>query len=173
MLRSTSRTLTITALAAILSVASYAALWYLIGDRLERAAAQNILRAQSLARGLELSALEKMITDTHADRMRLVDFVVTDDKLTEFLALVESTVRSQGLEASTRAVEIEAGTGGPFEMLKLTIAADGDYEALKRLIVLLETMPYQIDMRSVSLSRGSANSWSGVFMFAVTKLRTP
>jgi hypothetical protein len=162
-----------TALACVLAAAAYASLWYLIGEKLERAAAQNVLQAQSLARGLELSTLEKTLADTRADRTRLKDFVVTDDKLTEFLALVEGAVRSQGLKASTRAVEIEPGDGGPFETLKLTVAAEGDYEALKRLIVLLETMPYQIDMRSVRMDRSSADVWAGVFTFAVTKARTP
>lgn len=173
MLRSTSRILIATSAAFILAIAMYALLWFLIGQKLERASAAHVIRAQSLARSLEISNLEKTLAETEADRERLKDFVVTDESLTEFLALVEGAVRSQGLKATTRAVEIEAGDGGRFEQLALTIAADGDYESQKRLIVLLETMPFRIDLRSVRLDRGVGSDWSGVYTFAVTKERTP
>jgi hypothetical protein len=172
MLTSTTRILTATVIAFLCALAAYALLWYLIDRNLDRAASENALRAQSFIRGLELSGLEKTLADTAKDRARLASFVVTDDGITEFLALVEGAVRSQGLTASTRAVEIEPGEGR-FESLKLTIAANGGYDELKRLIVLLETMPFSIDMRTVRLDRASGNEWTGVFTFAVTKERSP
>lgn len=168
MLKTTSRILIATALACVLACAAYALLWYLIGQKLELAAAQHTARAQSLARHIELSMIEKTVNETASERARLADFVVTDDRITEFLALVEGAVRSQGLTASTRAVEIKPGDQR-FESLKLTIAASGLYDALKRLIVLLETMPFQIAIESVRLDRGAAEQWTGVFTFSVTK----
>jgi hypothetical protein len=169
MSETTIRTALIAALVLIASLLAYGGLWYLLENKRMTVETRAAERASSSSEQLELATLKAALVDTAADRARLRELIVTDDRLTEFLALVEGGARAQGLVAETRSVDI-VKPGGPFEELRVVLEAEGSYGSLRQLVDLFETMPFHIDMETIALDR-EGDGWRGVFTFSVTKER--
>jgi hypothetical protein len=170
MSKSTLHTFILAAIALFCAMAVYGVLAYVVVGKRALATSRATDRATLGSRQLELATLKAALVETAEDRAALHEFIVTDDRLTEFLALVEGSARAQGLKASTRSVDI-VRPAGPFEELHVVLEAEGSYEGLKRLIALFETMPFHIDMEDIAIDR-SDDVWHGVFAFSVTKERT-
>jgi len=170
MSKRTTRIAFLAALALMLAILMYGALAYLVAAKSELVMTRAEGRVSSGARHLQLAALKDALTATAADRAGLRALIVTEERLTEFLALVEDSARSQGLIATTRSVDI-TGPEGRFEELRVVLDARGSYEGLKGLVLLFETMPFHIDMENIALDRGEGGIWQGIFTFRVTKER--
>jgi hypothetical protein len=166
----TTRTAILAALALLASLLAYGGLWYLLESKRVTVETRATQRASSSSRQLELATLKATLVDTAEDRARLREIIVADDRLTEFLALVEGGARAQGLVAETRSVDI-VDPQGPFEELRVVLEADGSYDSLRDLILLFETMPFHIDMETIAFDRDQGATWHGVFTFRVTKER--
>lgn len=160
----------IAAISLMGAILVYAALSYLVAAKRDLVIARAEGRVSSGARQLELAGLKDALASTAADRARLRELIVTDEHLTEFLALVEDGARAQGLVATTRSVDI-TGPEGRFEQLRVVLDARGSYAGLKALVLLFETMPFHIDMEDIALDQGQGGVWQGIFTFSVTKER--
>ena len=86
--------------ALIAALVVYGALWYLFTQSLKNAASGSTERARTNAQQLEILALEKLVEETAEQRAQLDALIVTDDRLTEFLELVEYSI--EDLDDSTR-----------------------------------------------------------------------
>lgn len=161
----------IAAIALLGAILMYAGLGYLVAAKRDLATARAEGRMSSGARQLELAALKDALTATAGDRARLRELVVTEERLTEFLAFIEDGARAQGLVATIRSVDV-AESAGRFEELQVVLDARGSYPNLKKLVLLFETMPFHIDMKNIALDSGQGGVWQGIFTFSVTKERT-
>lgn len=170
MTTTTIRALVVAAIALLVALSAYGALSYMITKRAETVATEGETRSQARSRQLELAALERLLEESAADRATLNEHVVMNDGLTAFLALVEDAARSIGLSASTQSINIEKPDGA-FEQLRVVLSADGSYTALKQLVMLIETLPYRVDVQEVALEREGGAAWHGIITFSVTKER--
>ncbi len=155
----------------------YGVFWYMVFLRENESRTHAEERARAQARVQEIQHLTTLVTDTEHDRAVLNQYVVADADVTTFLALVEQTGRDVGLVIETQSVTIENGVDGSlFETLVLSFEVRGGYTKVIRFLELIETMPYQIGVRSVALDRTGEESaldtvWRGVFTISVTKAK--
>ncbi len=173
----TSRTLRNTILAVsalVLSMALYGGVWYMLQQSETTVRERITEQAESATQEATLSKLEKVSVETEADRAELHSYILKDDGASDFLELLEKTARSQGLTPTTRSVQIEAIKGNAsFEALSLSLEVNGSYEGVSAMLTLLESLPYQSEIRSVSLDRtegaDGSSMWRGTFILRVIK----
>lgn len=148
----------------------YGGLWHLVDKKRALAGLRATERMTLSTKQLEVATLKSTLVETSKDRAALGELIVTDDRLTEFLALVESGARAQGLRATTRSVDI-VKPQGPFEELRVVLDVEGSYEGLRRLVMLIEVMPFHVDIEDISFDRREGSEWHGIITFSVTKER--
>lgn len=154
----------------MLSLCAYGGTWYAVSLREATMHAELGRQEEELAQRENGSALALVFEDTVVERAKLQDYVVSRDDATTFLELVEGAGRAQGLAVNTTSVTIEAlPQTDIFEALVVALTVTGSYKDVKTMLALLETMPLQVKVRSVSLSREGGDSWRGAFVIDVTK----
>lgn len=159
----------------VVGAGSYGGIWYLLRmseAKVETYAAQH---AQAEAKRSEITALERLYAETQLDRVALRTFVIEKDGVADFLELIEGIARRHGLEPTTRSLAVEEVPHFPeFEALALTLEVGGAYEHIVTMLPIIEALPYQAEIRSVSLERSGTSEtgddlWRGVFMLRVSK----
>lgn len=168
MSKATRRTCILAVSVLLFALLLYTGLLHLVEKKRALAGARATERTTVGARQLEVATLKSALVETSEDRAALGELIVTDDRLTEFLALVESGARAQGLRATTRSVDI-VKPQGLFEELRVVLDVEGSYEGLRRFVTLIETMPFHVDIEDISFDRREGTQWNGIITFSVTK----
>ncbi len=157
----------------VLSCGAYGGLWYAIVLRTNQVYERMNGEATKVERQKSLAALTKALAGTKEDREALQQFIITDDQVTDFLGLVESSARSQGLSISTKSVTVAPlSEDTSFDSLSLTLEVAGPFLRVSTFLSLLETLPFQTRIDSVSLERTSdkeGDLWKGIFILQATK----
>ena len=173
----TSRTrhiLILTGLALIGAIGVYGAAWFFLERSADTIREYDAARMEAMVQEQELRQIESLYADSAKDRETLRAFVIGKDGVFEFLELIEGVSREQGLSPSTRSVQVEKSEGGDrFEVLSLTLEVTGAYGDIKALLPIIESLPYQVEVRSVSLEQSVRNDeqggWRGVIVLRVSK----
>ena len=128
--------------------------------------------AKQQAYAQELSSLKRLVLETEPERLEMVSYVLHDDQVIDFLALLKTIGDEQGVTLNTRSLEVLAGTG-QFETLSLVVTAEGSYEGVLHILKLFEHLPYQSSIVSTVVQRKEevGGLWSGDFALHITKLK--
>lgn len=159
---------TIALITCVLSVAVLCVLYYAILQKEAAYYEQVAQRALGRATDRQLASLVNLVGDTQAERTELISYVLPSDGVISFLALIEDLGAEQGLVTETKSITVEPLSKKDFESLTLTLEVRGTYERVQHMLDLIETLPYQIDINTVSI-RAEGNVWVGSFDLQVTK----
>jgi len=122
----------------------------------------------------ELSSLVRLVEGSAEEREELSLYVLNDDDVIDFLALVGDVAKEQGASIEIKSIEEEA-LNESFDELKIRIFFEGRHESVLKTLTLLESLPYQsrvtlADMKSVS-AEGSIDHWEGGVTVYVIKYK--
>ena len=158
------------------SVAVYGGGWYMVHEREAALRTQLEEQQRRAERDRDYTSLQKLYADSQADREKLRTFVVGADGVADFLELFEGAARRAGLNPTTRSVQVEKSeAGAKFEMLAINAEVQGSYGEVSAFLPIVETLPYQIEVRSVSIERvgaageTDADEWRGLLQLRVSK----
>lgn len=126
-------------------------------------------RAVLIEREESLKALTETLTETEVEYQSLVTRILKEEDVIDFLALIESLGREQGVSLITRSLKTES-VDTLFEELVMQYEIEGSYDAVVHTLALFEQLPYQSRLSGVVLSRESAR-WTTSFEFRVTKFK--
>lgn len=156
------------------SIAVLGAMWFLLAQSAD--AVQTSMEEQKKETRIaqEHKHLEELYTESEEARTKLRSLVIGKDGVADFLELIEETARRGGLQPTTRSVRVEPlDASTKFEALSLTLEVTGAYANVKAFLPLLESLPYQSEIRSVALDRAAENDkagiWSGTFIMRISK----
>lgn len=119
----------------------------------------------------ELSTLTKVAEESASERGVLESFVLTDEDIIDFLALIETIGREQGIELTTQSldvIEIDA----TYEELRIAIDLIGPRNSVIHTIRIFENLPYQSYLTNITLAQtgtGREEEWNSTFNVYVTK----
>ncbi len=163
--------------ALAMAIAAAAGIIYMIAATETALAEQTHRLAKQHAVERELSALTALIEETREERALIASYVLTEDSVVSFLSDIEAAAAEQGVTIGTRSLAVTPIAGNAtFEELTLEVAVLGPYEAVRAMLAIYETLPYQVSIRSVVIERISntegASAWRGTYQIAVTKFKT-
>lgn len=133
-------------------------------------------RAVRTATEREVQSLGRILDETAQDREALTGYVLTEDSVVDFLSHISELARSQGVTAETRSLAVAPIEGNKtFEYLTLEVTVLGSFESVTRMLSLLESLPYQVSVRTVTVDRtakeGGPSLWRGAYRLYVTKYK--
>lgn len=163
----------ISAIIFVVSVAACIAFFWIVSKQKAEYAGLLLERAQAQVHQEALQSLVRTLDDTKQERSSLLSRVLKDDEVINFLALIETLGKEQGVTLTTNSLNVLPGNG-TFETLVVNIGVEGSYEEVSYIIRLLEQLPYQSTVNNVKMSRdseGEASLWKGSFEVKVTKLK--
>jgi Tfp pilus assembly protein PilO len=177
MLPKTKKVAVVSVVVFLCIIALYAGLRYVIAREERAVHEQMTARGTVEDRQRSLLQLSKALAETEGERAELASAVVSDEGVTEFLELVERIAREEGLTINTTSVGVEPlPKSTKFELLALSHEVKGSYTQVMRFVSLLETLPYQVTLQSVSLDRtveaDAPNLWRGTISIAATKIKS-
>ena len=168
--RSTQVIIIISALFFIVSIVACVGFFFLISKQ------ETILREKMLAQGEaeahqnSLKSLIRTLADTESERTSLHTRILKDENVVDFLTLIESLGKEQGVALTTKSLTVEPITA-QFETLVVNVIVEGSYESVVHMLKLFEHIPYQSTMGTVQILSGGDTQWQGVFQVRVTKFK--
>lgn len=156
----------------VCSLAPLAGLTYAIIRAEDRLNEQKMQIAKSQAEEQALSASLRLVEESESERMELSSYILEDDEVVTFLALLETLGAEQSVTLTTASLEVVA-TQSEYEELKVEIVIEGSYDSLLHMLKLFETLPYQSRITNVLFfkGQGTADGWRGELTVYVTKYK--
>ncbi len=137
---------------------------------LHRVKAQE--RMHMLERERSLEALTQMLAETEGERETLTSRILQEEDVIDFLALVNSLGKEQGVALVTNALKVDAiDKDQTFEMLVVSIGLKGSYESVAHVVSLFEHIPYQSSLTKLRMTQDEDGEWSASFDLSVTKFK--
>lgn len=114
--------------------------------------------------------LAMLIGATKAERDTLAGFVLTEEETSNFLTNIESIGARQGVELTTDALKVSPQEGS-FDQLLIQFGVSGKEEAVKRMLTIFETLPYQSKVASLTFNRTESGRAQSTIELSITLLK--
>lgn len=136
---------------------SYRALMLRLRER--TASLQELIREKSVreAEVMRLEALKRFVMETEGERARLDGYFIKEKTVADFLNRAELLGRSLGLATET------VSLGMRDSVLRVEVRAEGSFENLLRLSLLLERLPYKLRVSQALWDASETGGWTGLF----------
>lgn len=136
---------------------------------------QRHARAELEERGSQLALLAQKLETSESARDDLATRILTDEQVIDFLALIETLGREQGVTFETNGLKVESDDA-EFERLVMRIRIEGSYDSVMHTLTIFEFLPYRssvtdVEVRYVEDGEG-AGLWLGEFTLHVVKFKT-
>lgn len=156
----------------ILSIAVYVVFFQMVTKQKMKFTEQTIERVQAEYYHKSLSALMETLEKTKGDRENLISRVLKEEDVINFLALVESLGKEQGVSLSTNSLTVEP-IDAVFETLIVNVSVEGQYAGVLHVLKILEHLPYQVSVTKFQITRSSAEGsvWKSTYDVRVTKFK--
>lgn len=119
----------------------------------------------------QLSALELLAKNTSDERARLASYIVPDQGVIAFLALVESVARAHRVVPNTESIATSPLQGEIlFEALEVKLSLSGSLPNIQAVIAQYESLPYQVRINDLSMGTGGQGG-SAELTLIVTKMK--
>jgi len=168
--KTSSVTLTTLVFLGVVLVSYGVAVYFLYSLSASVAEAQQrvaTIRAEEEARIILLRQADHIVRDHET----LSTYLVDDGAVVSFLESIEALGQGGGVEVTTASIDVV--TGGDFEEeLHLTVKASGSYVGVRRILDLLEVLPYASYVESADVVRKGEVSdmeWEGTYKVVVAK----
>ncbi len=137
--------------------------WYIYGIVIKQA--ENYSKSlQEIAlvdtKKQQIKDIAKMHEDTLKARERLSTFVLTDDKLINFIEFVESIGNRSSTDTTISSIkndDLSSAEKGTFGHLKARIDIKGSWTNIMRALVLIENLPYSLSLNNIDLNFNKAD----------------
>ena len=109
-------------------------------------------------------SLQQLAESIQPEIASLDSRVVASDGTAAFIETVESLARTNGLSVTISAVNnapSAVGNPGSYQLLTLTVATVGSWQNTEKFLSLLETLPYELGLPSITLVENVGNAPSG------------
>lgn len=163
-------------LAFLLAIGAAGGVGYLVWQKDLAYEERLAARALRIATEKEAKSLGHLAEETAADRKELSGYILTEDTVVDFLSMIGTLGRAKGVTTETRSLAVESIEGSDtFEYLTLEVGVLGSFSSVVEMLSLLETVPYQVQVRSAAVDRASdiqgAILWRGAYRLSVTKYK--
>lgn len=164
------------AVAGFVALVALFGMFYLLERKDGRYEDELHARAVRVAIEKESASQKILLAETAADREELARFMLTEDTVVDFLSSLGNLARAQGVVMETRSLAVEPIIDTTvFEYLTLTVDVTGTFASVTDMLALLESLPYQVAVRSVVVERSSEQMgddlWHGAYRVYVTKYK--
>lgn len=122
-----------------------------------------------------LSALQETVARSAEDRKKLQGYILAEESIIDFLSLIETTAREQGVKLDTKLDN--APIDDVFEELRFDMSIEGSFDGVMRMLRIIETLPGQESVPQVSITRGGGegeketNMWDATISLVVIKYK--
>lgn len=174
-------------ISGLLSVA-FVAGYYMLNDQIKKKNREAAMIISGIDSALlidqQLRGVQNLIRDTESDREKLNSYFVSREGIVDFLEVIEGLEQYTGAEVSIKTIgENDTGEFENIEQLELNLTAEGSWEAVYHFFVLLESLPYRIDMsrvqfnniskreRGEDIEEDTKDEWRGIFILAAAKIK--
>jgi len=168
--RSTTIITMISALFFTVGVGGYLGLFFMVSAQKDAFLEKSLAQVENDLRQESLTALSRTLRDTENDRKSLDTRILHDENVVEFLALIESLGKEQGVGLVTNALTVEP-KNDMFETLVMQVNVEGTYGGVVHMLKLMEHLPYQSTLGKVQLENKNDSLWVGTFEMRVTKFK--
>ena len=160
----------------LLSVSAFIFFIHTVNEK--KAYYQEKLNEQGVLQAHEesLKKLSETLDISKEDRETLMTRILEEDGVIDFLYLVESAGKEQGVILKTESLTV-APVNETFEKLIINLSVSGEYASVIQVLKLLEQIPYQSEIKKATIGRDkdregqSQGSWKGIFELSVTKFK--
>jgi len=121
------------------------------------ATAQQIAYQQAQAG--ERFETSRIVEETVSERNELESYVLTEATVIDFISELEDTAARLGLMFSTQTISPEETKDPDFDLVRMDVAFSGPAGTVKRMIRLIETMPYASEVQTVSVGVDAGDVW--------------
>ncbi len=153
----------------------FAGFYYYIDSKQKQLTENTRHVAELRANSNELATLMNVVTQSAAEREKLFTYVLTEEDVIDFLALLETLAAEQGIEYKTENIN-EKKHSNQFKTLTLNISAYGAYQGVVHFIALLETLPYQSSISEINLIKDNEKEpadWKVTLVLTAIQRTTP
>jgi Tfp pilus assembly protein PilO len=149
----------------------YVGFFWVLSEQKETLYAERQRAAEAEVQSRALASLEATVARSQEDRALLATYVFRDDEVIDLLTLIEKTAISQNVSLTTESLT-EKPIDDTFEELHVALTIKGSFDGIMRMIRILENIPEQSRVESVSISRAAdvgEVEWAAQSTFVVTK----
>jgi Tfp pilus assembly protein PilO len=115
--------------------------------------------------------VERLLSETKEERENLLNFVLTEDTVIDFITNLEKLASSYGIEFNTKTISPEKTKDEMFDDLNLNFSFSGPKDDIAFLISVLETVPNHAYIKDLSVRQSEeGNTWSVNMTLVVTIL---
>lgn len=172
----TAKIFTLTTIIILLLIGAYSAFFFFLTEKSKNLSVLLNEIDSSVGSETELRNLRKMSNQVKLKSSELDEYFLSKDKLVDFLEDLEDLENNTG--ALIEVKSIVEKENGVFTNLVLDISASGSWEAVYHFFILLENIPYDVEIDKVQFNRSSRGSddekgnWRGGFTINVTQIKT-
>ncbi len=123
--------------------------------------------ADTRAKERAYKELTLQVAQTKEQRDALNSFVLTEDGTGAFLTEIEHLGTIQGVELTTNSLKVVTLKDSP-DTLQVQFGIVGEEQAVKKMVTILESLPYHSVVSSLSLTKESGEKMRSVVDLAVT-----
>ncbi|HEX8946619.1 MAG TPA: hypothetical protein VF829_00160 [Candidatus Paceibacterota bacterium] len=139
------------ALAVLLAAGGGYAWWQTRLDAMRASVAEQAQEILDTRAALAHATKEKaMLGELAEDEAAVQSHLVSDASIVSFLNMLESTGRASGADVSI--VSVSPQKNGAHPMLTVSAEAEGSFSAVVRTVGAIESVPYYVVVRSLTLS---------------------
>ena len=113
--------------------------------------------------------LSQLMEDTQGERTELQQYVLTESQTSRFLTDVEALGKKLGVDLATLSLEVDEKKDA-FSSLLISFSVEGNEEQVKRMLKVLESLPYHSTVQSLSFSREQNGSVKSTIALSLTLL---
>jgi len=119
-----------------------------------------------------LASLMETLEKTKDERESLTSRVLREEDVIDFLALIESLGKEQGVILSTNSLTVEP-IDAVFETLIVNVGVEGSYAGVMQVLKILEHLPYQTAISGFQVTHGGEDdaTWKSTYNVRVTKFK--
>lgn len=158
----------------LVSAATFVLFFRAVGIHKDHFTAQTQERAQLEAHKNAILTLMRTLDETKKERQSLLSRILKEEDVIDFLALVESLGREQGVTLDTSALTVES-VDTRFESLVVKVTVKGSYESVIHVLKMSENLPYHTVTEQVRVGRIEDESggelWESSYDIRVIKLK--
>lgn len=120
-----------------------------------------------------LTTLTEALNTSKDEREFLLARILKEEDVIEFLTLVETIGKEQGVSLTTNSLTVQP-INNSFETLVVNVSVEGVYPAIMHTLKLFEHLPYQVTLTTVRLEKineGTEGVWRSLYEIRVTKFK--
>jgi hypothetical protein len=154
----------------VTSIIGFTALYVFVHQQKTHFFTQSTERDKTRAQLQALQDLERTLDESKEDRLFLQNRLLEKESIIDFIALIETLAKEQGVVLTTTLAEKPLNKS--FSTITMGIRIEGTYAQVMHMLKIHEALPYQSSLGTVSVVRGGEDTWSSTYELRVTQIKS-